>query len=473
LRQEWRRSRCSAWTILALCASSLAWGQIDINSSPNAVGSGARALGMGGAFIAVADDATAASWNPGGLTQLERPEVSVVYSWKWFGEDFASTPNIFPEGHYDVSVKDLNYLSVVYPIPRTLAGRNFVVSLNYQQKFDFDRSFDFRARDTSILRNLNVMAGRSMAIGFDQKGSLASLSPAFGFELTDRISCGVVVNLWDSSLLPSNEWEAVTRRRVNLRLAGAFNLSALGRLDTYENYDNFEGTNYTFGVLCKPTQRLSLGAVYHTKFAARVDYSRRDVGYSPFYVMFYQSRLRLEFPSAFGLGAAYRFPNDKLTLALDVTRREWDEFVQIDPRAGVFNHRISPITGMPKAMSHHDPTYSVRIGGEYVFVDQTRPKQDFLPSLRAGLFYDPEPASGRSDRWWGVERGDGDPDDYYGATIGLGMLIKNRVNVDAAYQYRWGNDVRRDTLAGAGIFERNFGIDVAQHAFYLSTVIYF
>ena len=42
------------------------------------IGSGARAFGMGGAFIAVADDATAASWNPGGLGQLERPEFSFV-----------------------------------------------------------------------------------------------------------------------------------------------------------------------------------------------------------------------------------------------------------------------------------------------------------------------------------------------------------------------------------------------------------
>ena len=49
-------------------------------SSPNPVGSGARAMGMGGAFIAVADDATAASWNPAGLTQLKRPEISFAYS---------------------------------------------------------------------------------------------------------------------------------------------------------------------------------------------------------------------------------------------------------------------------------------------------------------------------------------------------------------------------------------------------------
>jgi hypothetical protein len=29
---------------------------------------GTRAMGMGGAFVAVADDATAAYWNPAGLT---------------------------------------------------------------------------------------------------------------------------------------------------------------------------------------------------------------------------------------------------------------------------------------------------------------------------------------------------------------------------------------------------------------------
>ena len=33
---------------------------------------------MGNAFIAVSDDGTAASWNPAGLSQLRRPELSVV-----------------------------------------------------------------------------------------------------------------------------------------------------------------------------------------------------------------------------------------------------------------------------------------------------------------------------------------------------------------------------------------------------------
>lgn len=39
-----------------------------INAIPLPIGSGVRTLGQGSAFIAVAEDATAASWNPGALT---------------------------------------------------------------------------------------------------------------------------------------------------------------------------------------------------------------------------------------------------------------------------------------------------------------------------------------------------------------------------------------------------------------------
>src|SRR3989338_6938604 len=60
----------------------------NINSTPLPVGSGARAIGQGSAFIAVADDATAASWNPGALIQLERPELSVVGSFLSTQQDF-------------------------------------------------------------------------------------------------------------------------------------------------------------------------------------------------------------------------------------------------------------------------------------------------------------------------------------------------------------------------------------------------
>ena len=44
------------------------------------LGVGARALGLGGAFVGVADDATACFWNPAGLAQLNRKELSLMHA---------------------------------------------------------------------------------------------------------------------------------------------------------------------------------------------------------------------------------------------------------------------------------------------------------------------------------------------------------------------------------------------------------
>src|SRR5262245_37475869 len=87
-----RRSYRGAWACLltpmaAMFVASSAGAQdlvdatrgLDLNHFNTTVGSGARAWGMGGAFVAVADDATAATWNPAGLAILQRPEITLVY----------------------------------------------------------------------------------------------------------------------------------------------------------------------------------------------------------------------------------------------------------------------------------------------------------------------------------------------------------------------------------------------------------
>ncbi len=495
MKRACQRLRCSLFAALMLAGSAVA--QVDINSSPNVVGSGARALGMGGAFIAIADDATSASWNPGGLTQLERPELSLVLSHKWLGEDFNSGTHPELDGGRHVSFDDLNYASFVYPIKRTIGGRNLVLSLNYQAKYDFDRDVDIQFYETMAGAGGTIL-GRRTQQDMTQRGGLATISPAFGFEITDRLSAGIVVNLWDQSLLPDNEWSITRTFRTRTFINNNPLFGAYARGSVKENYDNFSGTNYTFGVLYRATERLNIGAVYHTKFTADVDYTRID-RIAPILGGFQYARDRrkqeITFPSAIGLGVAYRFPNDKLTLSLDITRREWDQFVIEDTDSGKAalrtirsfigrgaggvalvrslidtrkNRRISGVTGGPASNVNIDPTYTVRFGGEYVFVNDKKPRQDYLPSVRAGIFYDPEPSSGRSSGLFGLNKGDGNPDDYFGIALGLGLLIKDRVNIDLAYTYHWGNSVRVDSF---GLAETDANVD--QHLFYLSTVIYF
>lgn len=50
-----------------------------------AIGAGSRAVAMGGAFVATADDASAMYWNVAGLAQLQRPELLVNHT-RWLAD---------------------------------------------------------------------------------------------------------------------------------------------------------------------------------------------------------------------------------------------------------------------------------------------------------------------------------------------------------------------------------------------------
>ena len=322
-----------------------------------------------------------------------------------------------------------------------------------------------------------MIASTKSTYRYRQEGSLSTLSPAFGMELSDKLSVGAVVNIWNESLVPGNEWKTRNEITARNRVNGIPQARTVLHVD--EDFDNFKGINYTLGLLYKPNDRWSIGAVYHSKFTGDVNYKiRQEVRVAGIRGLPVTSKRKKHytFPSSFGLGVSYRFPNDKLTVAMDVTRTEWDQFEILDPQnRNPWMRRISGVSG--KAMNQMpdvDPTYTVRAGMEYVFVNQNKPKQKIMPSIRAGVFYDPEPSTGRDDAFWGMgvntltKNGDGKPDDFYGVSLGAGVLLCNRVNLDLAYTYRWGKNARRDTL-GLGWTD----IEVDQHMLYFSTVIYF
>lgn len=92
--------RLGATLAILICPAASAQNSIE----PPIVSPGARSLGLGGAFVAVADDATAAWANPSGLMQLARPEISLEgRSWSEDREGVASNQS------------SLGFLSFVLP----------------------------------------------------------------------------------------------------------------------------------------------------------------------------------------------------------------------------------------------------------------------------------------------------------------------------------------------------------------------
>lgn len=72
---------------------SVAWGQAQTGFQFNFISPGARSLGMGGAFIGLADDATAAYTNPAGLTNLTIGGSEAAIEYRQF-----SNTTLFPAG---------------------------------------------------------------------------------------------------------------------------------------------------------------------------------------------------------------------------------------------------------------------------------------------------------------------------------------------------------------------------------------
>ena len=76
-------------TILMLALSSPApvpaQNETRYSEAPLLLGTGARPLGMGSAFVAVSDDATAIYWNPAGLHRLRKRELQIQHAEQFGG----------------------------------------------------------------------------------------------------------------------------------------------------------------------------------------------------------------------------------------------------------------------------------------------------------------------------------------------------------------------------------------------------
>lgn len=431
------RVGCCLLAVLAwLPAVSQAQSNVNIGTSMNPVGSGARAMGQGNAFIAVADDATAASWNPAGLAQLERPEISLAVEYLTSRGTISSSGQPETEDVSRMDVADLNYLSIAYPFH---PGRNLVLSLNYLKLYRFEREMEFPAN----LKFPEIGMTVDTLYKVEQSGSLAVLAPAIGVDVTDRLSLGLTFNVWNDDVTGSSAYRKTAHEAGTLNFYGANAYSSL-REDEFEVR---RGYSVVLGAIYRLTKQWTFGAVVKPAFTLDLDHTTSEGyadTYSPLTYTDAESEAELEMPLIAGAGVAWR-PSDPLTISFDATWTQWSEFNLQENDA-----ERNPLSDRAEDVGRCEDATTCRLGAEYLLVYPT-----YVVPLRCGLGYDPGPAIDQVDA-------------FYTASVGTGLQV-GRFAFDVGYEVRWGNGVNSSIYPAAwGSSE-----DVLQHRLLASMIVYF
>jgi long-subunit fatty acid transport protein len=400
-----------------------------IPSSPNPVGSGPRAFAMGGAYISIADTATSGSWNPAGLVQVKKPEISIVGALfhRIENNSFELSPNA--SGRQSVENSNINFASFTFPCH--LWNLIMTFSINYQHLYDFNREWNFSLLQETKTSQINKQ------VAFKQKGQLSALGIAYGIRVAHDLYLGFSLNFWNNSIQGTNYWERINSEKniITHKKTGKQMITETYGTDRYE----LKGQNINLGM--KYTfKKFTLGGVLKTSFKANLNHqSYFKTGIPPRY----EDDAYLNMPMSYGIGLSYR-ASDALTVAADIYRTKWQDFIFTDAE-GV---ETSPISGFKTSESTIGTTTQVRMGLEYL-----RIKRDYVVPFRCGLFYDPAPAENSPDHFWGLSLGSG--------------IVFNGYIFDFAYQYRFGRSVGKSMLQYL-----NFSQDVDEHTMYGAIIVH-
>jgi long-subunit fatty acid transport protein len=345
-------------SLLILASGSLCYAQL---TDYNFLGAGARARGMGGAFFGVSDDPSAATWNPAGLTQLDKPQMGLTFKSTIPRHTFTQNYLGTKEATFDKSLSQIDFASAV--IPFAVSGRDLVASVAFQRMSDLNdknlffnsnsliepvsdvmvtqrnpisgdvvdtRTFLVYSKLQELYRIYQILTFSVQDFGYDTlyrihsvelnediEGSLNQIVLALAGKPMPNLSLGLGVNIYSGGYTYSATQSDSLRPDTLLYLH-----------PTVEG--DYRGFNLTAGGIYQ-FQRLRVGAVVKTPYTLE---ERQDVAlmwdeivlgvvnpyteYRPKGIL-YKVTQKWKFPPIFGVGASYKLNN--LTLAADVEMR--------------------------------------------------------------------------------------------------------------------------------------------------------
>jgi long-subunit fatty acid transport protein len=355
---------------------------------------GARSLGLGGAFVALADDATAAFANPAGLVQLVSLEVSAeLRHWRYStpyieGGRYEGEPTGFGLDTVDglrtavseEQLTGLSFLSFVYPKGKWSFAIYRHQLANFRAQTDTQGLFHTGGTGTEIFRS------------FDRRWSteldIVSYGAAGAYRINDRLSLGLGLVYFEGRLDAPFEWVFFD----DFTVEGIFGPNSYLPERQLANGDMaFDDSDWglSAGLFWSFAKRWSIGALYRQGPEFNLVFAIRAGAVAPLFEHSYtpgESILviatPMQFPDVYGFGIAYRTDDGKLTVGF-----EWDR-VRYSSIFGSFDPVVIETLeddldlGIELAADDGD---ELRLGAEYALLD-LKP----VLAIRAGVWLDPD-----------------------------------------------------------------------------------
>lgn len=470
------RPRPAALVTLSLLVGARVFGQEPPSATQLgvSVGSGARALGMGGAFIAVADDASAASWNPAGLAILQRPEASFVWkaldrqtqsisaSTASYRDTRVASTAVFSGSVERLTSRSPDFVSISYPFK--VKGVKLVGQLDYQRAIELGYHRRTLQRGSTVTHTRRTLLGgppgvedqtSSSALDDHETGGIDVLVTSLAASVHPKLLFGVSLNLWrNGSVLEESAAGETISCSASLGATSARSCSQDRSTLSGSARQGFEGVSVNLGAIVRPTRTLRLGVVFKgpftmelerlRSFGSDLDHQGPDGAASRFTRFTRRENGKIEWPATLGAGVAFQ-PQDALVLSADVTTTLWS-------RARYrYSYESETIDGNPAPQSYNT-VEGYRENAQVLWPTRTNP---------SGFAYDPtDPYRARRQQ------------DTYQARFGLEYLVTWKTLAfplrSGAFLDRQfftnadGSDVHsRGVSAGVGVSWKNLSLDAA------------
>jgi len=317
--------------LLATTGMALAQAGMDLNWT----GSGVRAKAMGRAFIGVADDASAITWNPAGLINSLDPQVSFSGTYTAPKANYQLSYSGLDGGEYNVdhNTWTINYASFLAPV--RIKGHQFSAAVAYNKVSEITLANLIRPGiNEQITRGAVVDTWDSTVVSNLEQysdGSIDVINLGFGTYIWKDLAFGASANIYvgttDEGYDLVAEWtKTVGFQNPELRRR-LFRAHALSEKD-FTGFNITLGLQYTF-------DNLRMGAVLKTPFELKEEFDivQNDTVWETMteqYVIldftddFFltDNKVKYEIPLTLGFGLAYNITPDFLVSA-DV---EWRRF---------------------------------------------------------------------------------------------------------------------------------------------------